>query len=169
MFGLRKLFPVRIIDEKDLFEVAFEITQLEPSKNVELRLTSPMYGHTIVRSGYTNLGQILGAGIGYGNNLQTLNVSWLRGIRQIGFQFERLVHHNALFYDLIADRRRNWVDFNFGFYGNYDYKKFIFTGRLIFTKAYNYQYRIGESRNLWSFQNKDSGNIQLQLGAMYRF
>lgn len=169
MFGLRKLFPVRIMDEKDLFEVAFEITQLEPSKNVELRLTSPMYGHTIVTNGYTNLGQILGAGIGYGNNLQTLNVGWLRGGRQIGIQLERLVHHNALFYDLIADRRRNWVDFNFGFYGNYDYKRFIFTGRLIFTKAYNYQYRIGESRNLWNFQNKDSGNVHLQVGAMYRF
>lgn len=169
MFGLRKLFPVRIMDNKDMFEVALEITQLEQAKNEDIRPTGPMYVHYIVRDGYTNLGQVMGAGIGYGNNVQSLNVSWLRGLNRLGLLFERLVHDNGLFYSLIADRRRNWVDLNVGTYAEYNYKNFIFTSKLIFTKAYNYQYQIGETTNLWNFRKKDSGNIHFQAGMLYRF
>ncbi|MEH6305208.1 capsule assembly Wzi family protein [Olivibacter sp. CPCC 100613] len=169
MFGLRKMFPVRIIDQQDLFEVAFEMTQLEQSKNADIRPTEPMYYHYIVRSGYTNLGQILGAGVGYGNNVQSLHISWLNKLKRLGVQVERLVHNNALFYDLIGDRRRNWIDLNIGAFGEYDFKRFIFQSKLIFTKAYNYQYQIGESTNLWSFRKKDSGNIHFQAGMLYRF
>lgn len=169
MFGLRKIFPVRIIDQHDLFEIAFEMTQLEQSKNSDIRPTEPMYYHYIVRSGYTNLGQILGAGVGYGNNVQSLHISWLNKLKRLGVQVERLVHNNALFYDLIGDRRRNWIDLNIGAFGEYDFKRFIFQSKLIFTKAYNYQYQIGESTNLWSFRKKDSGNIHFQAGMLYRF
>ncbi|WP_255501870.1 capsule assembly Wzi family protein [Olivibacter sp. SDN3] len=169
MFGLRKMFPVKIIEDNEWMQIAFEMTQLEPSKNADLRPGGPMYGHFIVRDGYTNRGQVLGAGIGYGNNSQTLNVSWLQGMKQLGVQFERLVHNNALFYELIADRRRNWVDYSFGAYGEYDYKNFIFTGKLNLTHARNYQYQIGDSRSLWNFAKRDRNNLHLQVGMMYRF
>ncbi|MFC0317896.1 MULTISPECIES: capsule assembly Wzi family protein [Olivibacter] len=168
IFGLRKLVKINNRFD-DLIQIGFEMTQQEPSKNEELRPSANWYMHTSVRDGYTNLGQILGSGIGFGNNAQILNVSLLRGMKQLGVQLERVVHNNALFYDLIADRRRNWVDFNIGTYGEYDYKRFIFSGRLTATKSYNYQYQIGEATNLWNFRKKDSGNLHFQLGMMYRF
>ncbi len=37
-----------------------------------------------VTHGYTNRGEVLGAGIGPGGNLLSANVSWVKGLKQIG-------------------------------------------------------------------------------------
>ncbi|MGK9126750.1 capsule assembly Wzi family protein [Olivibacter sp. SA151] len=168
VFGVNKILPVNNRFD-DMIQIGFEMTQLEPSKNADIRPSGNWYVHGRARGGYTHLGQIFGSGIGLGNNIQTLDLTWLRGIKRAGFKLERVVHNNAFFYDLVADRRRNWVDFNFGLYGEYDYKRFIFISRFVATKAYNYQYQIGESTNLWNFRKRDSGNVQFQFSMMYRF
>ena len=171
IIGMRKIIPLQTV-QGDLLQINAEVTQLEPPRTVSLRNTGPMYGHHVVRDGYTHLGQLLGAGVGRGNNLQSLNVSWLRGMKQIGFQLERLVHNNDFLYRLVQDPRRNWVDLGAALHAEWDYKRFLFTGRMQLTKAFNYQYRLEERpelANFWKFDEQDKANFYLQAGMMYRF
>jgi len=171
VIGMRKIVPLNT-GLNDLLQINAEVTQLEPPRTVSLRNTGPMYRHNVVRDGYTQLGQLLGAGVGLGNNIQSLNVSWLRGMKELGFQLERLVHNNDFLYRLVKDPRRNWVDLGAAFHAAWDYKNFMFTGQMQFTKAYNYQYRLEEKPalgNFWNFKHQDKANFYMQLGMLYRF
>jgi hypothetical protein len=170
IIGMRKLVPLNNVHQ-DLLQVNFEITQLEMPKTADQRESTPFYVHYQVLDGYTHQGQVLGAGIGPGSNLQSINVSWLRGLKQIGVQLERYVHNNDLYYYIVArDLRRNWVDYSLAFHGEWDYKQFLFYGKTQFMKAYNYQYQLKETPgDFWGFKGVDKFNFQLQLGMMYRF
>jgi len=170
LIGLRKLVPLPKAEE--FLEISAEVTQLEQSKGVILRNTGPMYGHHVVRDGYTNLGQLLGAGVGMGNNLQSLNVSWIKGVKQLGVELERLVHNNDFLYRTSGDFRANWVDLGASANAQWNYKSFLFNARAQLTRAFNYQYRLEEnalSPNFWNFRKQDKTNAFLQIGVMYNF
>lgn len=170
-FGLRKLVPLQNYHQ-DLLQINFEMTQMSPGRLATMRQGGTWYRHSQVRDGYTNLGQIIGAGLGMGNDVQALNVSVLRGMKQLGVQFERMVHNNDFFYNTPKDIRANWVDFGVGFNGIYDYKNFLFTGKIQYMQANNYQYQFEEKpelNNFWKYETFDKTNWHLQLGAMYRF
>jgi hypothetical protein len=71
--GLRKVFGEASDVWWSLLEI--EATELESSRDYELLWPYSFYGHGIVRQGYTQEGQWLGAGIGTGSNAQTLSYS----------------------------------------------------------------------------------------------
>lgn len=167
MVGMRKLVPLGI-STGDLLQISAELTQLEPSKSVTLRDTGPMYQHYIVRGGYTNLGQLLGAGVGVGNNIQSLQVSWIRDLKQIGVQIERLVHNNDFMYHTSKDLRSNWVDLGLSLNGQWDYGRFLFSSGLQLTRAFNYQYRVENRADFWKFGKQDKMNLFFNVGAFYR-
>src|SRR5690606_15901727 len=100
--GMRKLVPLNN-RHQDLLQINFELTQLEMPKTANQRESTPFYVHYQVLDGYTHMGQVLGAGIGPGSNLQSLNVSWLRGMKQLGVQLERYVHNSDLYYYVFSD------------------------------------------------------------------
>src|SRR5690606_15584629 len=170
-FGLRKLVALQNYHQ-DLLSINFEMTQMSPGRSASNRSSGNWYRHTQVRDGYTNLGQIMGAGMGLGNDVQALNVSVLRGMKQLGVQFERMVHNNDLFFRTPKDIRANWVDFGVAAQGVYDYKKFLFTGKIQYIHANNYQYQFEEKpdlNNFWKYETFNKTNWHLRLGAMYRF
>ncbi len=179
VIGFRKLVDLNN-RMGDLLEVGLELTQLETPKTGSIRTSHPWYTHYRVRNGYTNAGQVLGAGIGPGSNVQSLTLSWLRGIKRLGVQMERFVHNNDLYYGNYGlndvwefnDPRRNWVDLGIAFIGEWNYKHFMFSGKAQFIRALNYQYRLVENENpdlFWYFRPQDKWNAQIQLGAYYRF
>jgi len=172
VIGFTKLVPLRGA-KQDLLQLNLEFTQLERSRTAQVRQSPTWYVSDIVKHGYTNSGQVLGAGIGPGSNLQSFSVDWVRGIKQIGIQLERLVHNNDFYYDASGDIRKNWVDISGAVNGVWDYGNFIFTGGLTYMHAYNYQYEIGESsldkEEFWNFERLDKNNFQLRIGMMYRF
>lgn len=170
-FGLRKLVSLQNFHQ-DLLQINFEMTQLSPGRSANIRDAGNWYQHTQVRDGYTNLGQIMGAGMGIGNDVQALNISILRGMKQVGVQFERMVHDNDFFYRTPKDMRANWVDFGMAANGVYDYKNFLFTGKIQYIHANNYQYQYEEKpelENFWRYETFNKANWHLQFGAMYRF
>lgn len=170
-FGLRKLVALQNYHQ-DLLSINFEMTQMSPGRSANNRFSGNWYHHNQVRDGYTNLGQIMGAGMGLGNDVQALNVSILRGMKQVGIQFERMVHNNDFFYNTPKDMRANWVDFGIAAQGVYDYKNFLFTGKIQYIHANNYQYQFEEKpdlNNFWKYETFNRANWHLQLGTMYRF
>lgn len=169
--GFRKLIPLNHVEEK-MIQVGIEATQLEGARTSDIRNSPSWYSHHIVRHGYTHRGQVLGAGIGPGSNVQSLDVSWIYGLKRVGLQVERFVHHGDFFYAASTDYRRKWVDLGVALEGEWDFQRFIFSGKLQHIHAYNYQYEMEPpplGGDFWDFTPQDRSNMQLRLGIMYRF
>jgi hypothetical protein len=169
IFGFRKLIPLQRMDEH--IQIGLELTQLETPGTEVIRKSGYWYTHTIITEGYTHKGQVLGAGVGPGNNLQSIDVSWVKGLKRIGLQIERVTHNNDLMYNLGAlDYRRHWVDLGFTGKFSWDYKKFVLNSGISYIHSFNYHNVLenGEAWD-WSFAHHDKQNLQLQAGIMYRW
>lgn len=177
VFGFRKLIPIKAsLDE--FIDVGLELTQVDATRTSTIRNSPSWYTSSTVRGGYTHLGQVLGAGIGPGGTLQTLNIAWVKGLKKLGLQLERQEHQLDFFYEAVAtqkDFRRNWVDISAKVVGNIDYGRFIFFGNLWFIKALNYQYALEDivpnpqGADYWNFKRNDKFNFQANAGLLYRF
>lgn len=170
-FGLRKLIPLQHQWGGHL-QLAGEMTQMAVTNTRGIRSAGPWYVHHHVPDGYTHRGQLLGAGIGPGGNSQTVQASWVNGLKQLGVQVQRLVHNEDYAVTYVKDFRNNWVDASVAAYGTWDYQQFIFHAHLQYIHAYNYQYQFqaAEDRNdFWGFHPQDKNNLHLKFGVMYRF
>jgi len=180
VLGLRKLFSLNKQKETYL-QLILEICNLTSNQTTINRFQGTAFGswyqHSSVKHGYTHQGQLLGAGIGPGSNMQTLNISWVKSIKQIGIQFERYVHNNDFWYNYIKDFRSNWVDISTTAFANWDYKNLLFTIKLKYIKSRNYQWLYeppiheppyDENPSYW-MPSDNTLNFHGQLGVMYRF
>lgn len=141
--------------ERNAFLLGVEITQIEKSKDTRLLQGGIQSGYDWyqdldVRQGYTHMGQFLGAGIGNGSNLYSLDIAWVRGLQKIGFRAERYAHNMDFFYWVIKDFRSAWVDMRGTLYGSIPVKKALFHIEITGIDNYNYQYY---------FKTKDPNNF----------
>jgi hypothetical protein len=60
------------------------------------------YTHGIVRQGYTNEGQMLGAGLGPQGNSQSIAADWFGARHRLGLFAERRARHQRFFYDQVV-------------------------------------------------------------------
>lgn len=166
--GLRKLIPLHRANE--FIEVMVEFTQMEGSPTGNVRAQPSWYVHNQVKAGYTNMGQVLGAGIGPGSNLQSLNLGWVKGLNRIGLQLERIAHNNDFFYDSGAYGIRNhWIDLALS--GKYDvsFRQFMLNSSLTYIRSLNYQYAIKNGETFWNWNKQDANNLQFKVGVLYNF
>jgi len=132
------------------------------------------YTHGQITHGYTNDGQVLGAGIGPGSNMQWLQVKWVKGMKSLGIAFDRYVHDNDYFIANIKDDRRNWMDLGTSLVGTWDYKNLLFSAQLEYIHEINYEWRyrpapvINAQPTHWN-PTKDSYNWHFVLNVVYRF
>jgi len=141
IIGGRKIFTTA---KKTDVELMFELTQLENSSTAWLRPQEGWYTHYQVRHGYTHRGQVMGAGIGPGSNSQTLGISWIKGVKKLGFTLERVVRNNDFYYEAFASMqnpRFHWVDLSLNAYKDWYCKRFIYSANLSFVRSLNYQWR----------------------------
>lgn len=172
VFGFSKMVPVKA--KKDEFiEINAEVTQMSQSVDRLVREAGDFYHHFAVRQGYTHLGQVLGAGTGAGGNIQSIDVSWVKGLKKIGFGFERFEHQADLyeryFRDLDGNSRR-WVDFAFAAKGTWNYKNLILNAKLQGIKSLNYQWRLKNyTPDQYYIPTNDVFNFHGEFGVSYRF
>lgn len=172
IFGFNKLVPLKY--RKDQYiQINAEIDQLSQSVDRLVRPAGGFYQHGEVRQGYSNLGEVLGAGTGSGGNLQTLNVSWVKGIKKLGLLFERYEHNADLYNEYIFDlngQSRRWVDYSLGFQGNWNYKNLILSAKLQGIKSLNYQWRLKDyTPDEYYIPHNDVFNFHGELGVTFRF
>jgi len=143
LYGFSKLIDLPMIEESNI-QFSFEVTQLEQSVNYVIIDALNWYTHYQVRQGYTNRGQVIGAGIGPGSNSQSLEVSWVKALDKIGLLITRKVNNND-FYRRLANadaNRRPWVDLSFGLLFN---KKvgshLLLSSNVSFVNSLNYQWK----------------------------
>jgi len=173
IFGFRKLFRAGSNPDENI-QIGFEETQMaQPPDDIINRPNGYWYAHSIVRSGYTNDGQVLGAGIGPGSSLLSMDVSWVKGLNKIGLQIERYEHNQDFYYYAFppGNDRRHWVDYSAGINTEWPDGHIIFSASLLYVKELNYQWKFTNNPNLSYFnqQNDDANNFEPSLSMSYRF
>lgn len=172
IFGFRKLYPLTAHPDQCI-QFNLEVTQLEQNRTNTQRDYIYFYADPNITNGrgYTNRGQLLGAGIGPGSDMQSISISWIKSLKMIGLQFERYVHNNDLHYNDVKDIRANWVDIGAALTGEWDYKHLLFTAKAEIVRSMNYEHIYNPpvgSTNFWA-PGEDVYNFQAKLGVMYRF
>jgi hypothetical protein len=172
IFGLRKMLPFNKSGNENIL-IGVEVTQLQENDINNIKQGYEWYVSKYIRQGYTNQGEVLGAGIGPGGNLQSLSVSWIKGLKKLGIQIERYTHNDDFYYYAYydtSDLRRHWVDLSFAVNGEWNYKNLIFNAKLQGIQSLNYQWYLKQNPGDPYFINGvDAFNVQVQLGATYRF
>ncbi len=136
--GLQKTFD---LPPERILSFGFELTHLERSSTFQVRSNGSYYAHYIVTQGYTQRGQIIGAGIGPGGNAQSLSLDLYAPWGRAGTWVERQVHDNDAYYEWAAANNAGFcchdVSFHWGthvlwFRGNWD-----LGAGMIVTREYN--------------------------------
>jgi len=175
ILGFRKLTPIKK-SQDEFIDVQAEVTYFV--NNVITANRAPgaamWYVHDIVRDGYTQNGQYLGAGIGTSSNMQSMNISWVKKMKRIGLEFKRVQHDESFWYYINNDLRKHWVDVGGAIIGEWDYKQFLFNTKIQLVGSHNYQHYYdpvpapGAQPYYW-----DHGavryNVHAELGVTYLF
>ncbi|MEP6612876.1 MAG: capsule assembly Wzi family protein [Mucilaginibacter sp.] len=171
IFGIRKLVPFNAAKEENIL-IGIEVTQLQETSVDKIKAGDEWYTSKGIPAGYTNYGEVLGAGIGPGGNLQSLEVSWVKGLKKIGLQFERYIHNNDFYYYAYYDSydfRRHWVDLSVAANAEWNYNNLLFNVKLQGIKSLNYQWYLKQIGNTYFTNGANAVNIQIQAGVTYRF
>jgi len=135
--GFRKVIPG---SEKSFWTIEAELTQLAPTNSEIARPSGNWYVHFQVLEGYTNFGQIIGGGVGPGDNTATLRVSRTTSKLKQSILFERFQHdpvfQSMKWTDWILGLRHQQHAGHFTFIGSVDVLRrnnFNFTDQEIFT------------------------------------
>jgi len=159
--GMNKLISYKGKDD-EYIRIGFELTHMEQPLDRIFRDAGDWYTHSQVIHGYTNRGEVLGAGIGPGGNFQTLQLSWVRDLKQIGLQLERYEHNGDL---ANAYGFGQWVDFSAAIVSTWDHKNFLLNAKLQGIHSVNYQWLSGPLGS----PNKNAFNVNAEVGVVYRF
>jgi hypothetical protein len=174
--------------QKSWLEFFFETTNIKGSMDNFIQPSIAGYHSFYMHGngvGWTNQGQVLGAGIGPGSTMFTIGISKVKELKQTGLSFERVMYNEDLFYGrmphigyggtnpLFKDYSKRWVDWGFKLYHHQPYfKRNLMVGytlHLMRTYNFNWVYDpdgvLGDFRfpgiNVWS--------INAEVSAVYLF
>ncbi len=169
--GIRKLFSAR---NGAHIQMAAEFTQMQAPTAELINNPDSWYTDPTVRHGYTNMGQVIGAGIGPGSNSQTIDISWVKGLKNIGIQFERVRYNSDFYYyafEYVRDFRRHWIDISTNIHADWNFKNIFASAQLGVIRSYNYKWLIIEANpaNNYFVPGNEYLNFSGKLSVSYRF
>ena len=194
VFGATKIAKLR--NKNSYFSLNVEMTQLQLNNPKDIfypgwafvgGLPNSWYTNEIIKQGYTNQGQILGAPIGPGSNSQTINLSYHYKFNHIGILVERISQNNDFFSVVYLSGKNGqwvpgigqiwgyynkyWVDINSKIYAQMmPIKNIIIAASWMQTDAMNYRWLKfpdpGKKYDEGSSQT-DKYNVQFQLSLKY--
>ena len=137
--------------------ILYEHSNLTRSSSFLYRPEPPFYVHGINRQGYTNNGQILGAGIGPGANSDNLLVELLKSDVSFGVLFQRIESNKDYFIVNVRDKERHDQEYTCNLYYQKRLDNFALIGSFSFSYNFNRYYQ----------QNQE--NLALSLGGSWIF
>jgi hypothetical protein len=155
--GFKKLIPLK---DKQFLDISGEIVNMAQNAGYIIRNAGNWYTHSGINQGYTNNNQIMGAGSGLGNNVQTISFKKLNGLNYFGFKMQRIQQDpKGVFtnnFSTLGMRNIIWNDYDFGFLFQKKVKSLILNGEAHWVHANNY-----------GWVNENRGNLFLQLNCLY--
>jgi hypothetical protein len=139
-----------------------EITNLQMPSTILLRAQESWYAHYQIRDGYTNYGQVVGAGIGPGSSCQTFGLEWGHSYNKIGGTIERVVHNNDFYYSAFASTeqwQKHWVDVSLSLNKSWVNKRIAYSAGISFINSLNYE---------WYYKNVFSASVRFQIAYLFK-
>ncbi|MDP3392427.1 capsule assembly Wzi family protein [Sediminibacterium sp.] len=133
--GFRKLIPK---SAEKYIQLETEITQMSQSPDYLVRDAGNWYVHGQIGQGYTHENQIMGAGAGFGANLQTFSATWVNGNLRNGFLIQRIERDPE-------NRVNKWTDFSIGWIPQWRYKNMILGAKVQLIRSNNYSWEKGNN------------------------
>lgn len=167
ILGFKKIIG---ISKREQLQLSAELTKTSMNSTINLRQQEGWYRHYQVRDGYTNNGQVIGAGIGPGSNSQMVSLRYTNGLSGLGISFEHLAHDNDFYNQIFSDMssgRKFWSDYATEFSANRVYKNLMINCNMTIIKSNNYQWGKFLQQNL--NYDSDRFNFQIRLSAKYFF
>jgi hypothetical protein len=155
IFGFKKL---SYLNKMDYLDFGAEVIRMAQTPSYLMRGAGNFYEHGRMTEGYTHNNQILGAGSGFGNNMQTFNLSYNRGWNKYGLIFNHIVQNptQIITYSIenLGLRTTKWEDFSYGIQSRYRYRNILFSANLEYVNSKNYLWTNGTNRtNFYAFIN----------------
>jgi Capsule assembly protein Wzi len=182
MAGMRKMY---VLPGKDRWlQVYTEMTKMQaPVSNY-----SRSFGYSFYTGGYgfgwTHKGQVLGAGIGPGSNMNTAGFVYGKGMETFGFHAERVVYNEDMLYTRInylrlnptvnpmfIDDSKHYVDWGFMFTHHTQYGKFNVGYRIHLMRTYNFQWNYDPYGGAGPFRYSglNAWSVNADVSLVYRF
>jgi len=156
IFGLRK---ITYLNTSSYLNIEAEATKMAQSPGYLQRNADNWYEHGRLQNGYTNENQIMGAGSGFGNNVQTIAMSWNRGWSKYGIKFQHIAQQPIR---IISDNdwlnlylgKVDWHDYSYGVVVKQKYKNILFNLNVDWVHSKNYMWQDkNTASNLYVFLN----------------
>lgn len=166
-FGLKKIFKSG--DNNYIF--SWEWTQLEQTAGRVLRNAGSWYAHSWVTGGFTNRGEVVGAGIGPGSNSHFFKISQFKKFNTIGLSFEIIDQDNDFYYyafENAKDYRRYWKDYNIHLNLRRELNNFLINLNLMYSRSLNYQWQLEDYSQPYYHAGKDVNNFHANIKLIYR-
>ena len=147
ILGFKKLF---ILKEEKYLDLGMEVIKLGQTPSYIHRNAGNFYEHSQIREGYTNQNQIMGAGSGFGNNMQTIQLSMNKGWNKIGIIFHHIQQNPMALVSGVNDlglRKIKWDDYAYGIQSRFKYKNILFNANVEWVNSKNYLWTMGQNQN----------------------
>ena len=168
--GLQKVFKIN----SDNYLFSWESTQMEQTASRLVRSAGSWYRHRWVFDGYTNEGEVLGAGIGPGSNSHYFALSRIRDKEKLGIALEIIENDNDFAYEAFStqdgnwgDYRRYWKDFNLHLNFSKKYKNLWLSSNLMYSRSLNYQWDLDDYATPYHHPGNDVNNFHMTLKLAY--
>ncbi|HMP98814.1 MAG TPA: capsule assembly Wzi family protein [Cyclobacteriaceae bacterium] len=166
--GVSKIYSLK---KGSGIQFEFETTQMGQVVRSVIRDANSWYLHPHIRHGYTNMGQVIGAGVGPGGNVQYLAVNWFNGMNRIGVFAERFVHNNDFFYFAYEDStdwRRFWTDLSTGILADWRFGNLLLSSHFRITRSWNYQWYLRQNPgDPYFISGKNVTNLHASVNLAY--
>ena len=108
------------------------------------------YVHEVNKQGYTNNGQIVGAGIGPGGNSDHLRVQLESEKYSAGMLLQRIENNRDFFTYYIQDATRHDIEYSVGFMFQKLFDPVLLSGELTMSYNYNKYYQANQTNTFVS-------------------
>ena len=164
--GLQKVFEI----SNDNYLFSWEWTQMEQTASRLIRSAGSWYTHGWTFDGYTNNGEVLGAGIGPGSNSHYFALNRVRNKEKIGIAFEIIDQDNDFYHEAFsssADFRRYWKDFNLHVDFSKKFNQFWISSNLVYSRSLNYQWDLEDYATPYYHPGNDVNNFHATIKLTY--
>jgi len=168
--GIHKVFQKDSTSK--IYEFSWERTMMQQTSSRLLRNAGSWYVHGTVRHGYTNNGEVLGAGIGPGSNSQYFEFAMIDKLDKYSIAFEVIDQDNDFFiyaFEEAEDFRRYWKDFNVHFSFQKKLKNLWGRVNVVYSRSLNYQWELDDYTNPYYHAGTDVNNLHVNFNLTYHF
>jgi hypothetical protein len=149
IIGFRKSQKLNL---NSYFTLEFEAVKMAQTPSFVQRNAGNWYIHRA--TGYSNQNQILGAGSGLGNNVQSIIISYNKYFNKIGFKFQHIAQNPTGGISLFIPSGPIWDDYTYGIIMKNRLKNILLNFNFDWVRSENYNWINGGKRdNFYMFFN----------------